>query len=135
MSRVANSASARPKRTPIGSRNVLTLVGKKPGYTYRIVNDSGDRISQFIDAGYEFVDAADIQVGDRRVDKASPEGTKAQVSVGKGDKAFVMCIKDEYYQEDQAAKQEQVNKLEQSIKQIASQKADYGTVTIDGGRS
>lgn len=136
MSRVANSTSVqRTKRTPISGRNVLTVVGKKPGYTYRIVNDAGDRIAQFLDAGYELVDASEITVGDRRVGQGSPEGSKAQVSVGPGQKAFVMRIKDEYYQEDQVAKQEHVNRLEQSIKQTAAEKADYGKLEIKNGAS
>lgn len=136
MSRTANSASAqRPKRTSINQRNVLTVAGKEPDYEYRIVNDQGDRIQQFIDAGYELVDANSVRVGDKRVDKAAAEGTKAQVSVGKGEKAFVMRIRKEWYDEDQAAKQARVNELERSIKQTASGSADYGSVTIKTGNS
>lgn len=131
MSRVANSASARVKRTPISGRNVLTVTGKEPGYTYRIVNDAGDRIQQFLDAGYELVEASAVQVGDRRINAATPEGSKAQVSVGKGDKAYVMRIRDEWYQEDQSAKQAHVNELEQSIKRVPG--ADYGSVEIKRG--
>lgn len=133
MSRQAAAVGVRTKRTPINGRNILTVTGKEPGYTYRIVNDAGDRVAQFLDAGYELVDASAVQVGDRRVDRANPEGSKAQVSVGKGDKAFVMRIKDEYYKEDQLAKQEHVNALEHSIKQTAKEKADYGSVTIKNG--
>ena len=136
MSRTANtSASARPRRVPIGERNILTVVGKEPGYTYRIVNDTGDRVSQFLDAGYELVDAKDVRVGDKRVNSATAEGTKAQVSVGNGLKAYVMRIKDEFYLEDQAAKAEHVNRLEQAIKnQTASGKADYGKVETEFDR-
>jgi hypothetical protein len=130
MSRVASSASARTKRTPIGSRNILTISGKEPGYTYRIVNDSGDRVQQFMDAGYELVNADSVKIGDKRVNNASPEGTKAQVSVGKGDKAFVMRIKDEYYAEDQATKAAKIRELEETMKQTATQNADYGKLTI-----
>lgn len=136
MSRTANSASAqRPKRTSISQRNVLTVSGKEADYEYRIVNDQGDRIQQFIDAGYELVDANSVRVGDKRVDKAAAEGTKAQVSVGKGEKAFVMRIRKEWYNEDQTAKQARVNELERSIKQTASSTADYGKVTIQTGNT
>jgi hypothetical protein len=134
MSRTAASASAqRPRRTPIGGRNVLTVQGKDPNFVYRIVNDSGDRIQQFLDAGYELVDASTVQVGDKRVNAASPVGSKAQVSVGKGEKAFVMRISKEFYDEDQLAKKVYVDKLEQSIKQTASGSADYGKLTIQNG--
>ena len=100
----------------------------------RIVNDTGDRIQQFLDAGYELVDANSVRVGDKRVNQSTPEGTKAQVSVGGGQKAFVMRIPKEYYEEDQAAKQAEVNRLEESIKkQVSSGNADYGKVMISQG--
>jgi hypothetical protein len=136
MSRTAASASAqRPRRTPISGRNILTVQGKDPNFEYRIVNDSGDRIQQFLDAGYELVDAAAVQVGDKRVNAASPVGSKAQVSVGKGEKAFVMRIPKEFYNEDQLAKKAHIDRLEQSIKQTASSSADYGKVSITNGNS
>jgi hypothetical protein len=135
MSRPAapSGTNTRVKRTPVGQRNVLTVSGKEPEFTYRVVNDTGDRIAQFIEAGYEFVDAATHRVGDKRVNSASPEGSKAQVSVGKGDKAFVMRIKNEWYSEDQLAKQKEIDRLEQSIKQTASGTGDYGSVSISVG--
>jgi hypothetical protein len=133
MSRTAAAVGTRVKRTPVGSRNVLTVSGKEPGYVYRIVNDTGDRIAQFLDAGYELVDASAVRVGDKRVNNATPEGTKAQVSVGKGEKAFVMRIKEEFHKEDQEAKQAHVNKLEESIKQKANGVADYGKLDIVRG--
>jgi len=130
-------ASARTKRTPVNGRNILTVTGKEPGYVYRVVNMTGDRVQQFLDAGYEVVNAADIRVGDRRVDSATPEGSMAQVVVNKneGQKAVVMRIKDEWYKEDQILKQQEVAKLEQSITETLSGKskdgsADYGKLQI-----
>jgi hypothetical protein len=128
------SASARTRRTPINGRNVLTVTGKEPGYVYRVVNDVGDRIQQFIEAGYELVNGDDVKVGDRRVVSASAEGSKAQVSVGnRGEKAFVMRIKEDWYKEDQKAKAEEVTRLEQSITKNLTGKADYGSVKIEQG--
>lgn len=133
MSRTANSASAqRPKRTPVNGRNILTVSGKDPDYVYRIVNDTGDRIQAFLDAGYELVDANSVRVGDKRVNSASPEGSKAEVNVGDGLKGKVMRIRKDWYEEDQLAKQAHVNQLEQTIKQKAAG-ADYGTVSISRG--
>lgn len=118
----------RVKRTPIGSRNVLTVTGKDPNYEYRIVNDTGDRIQQFLEAGYELVDGKGVSVGDRRLDNPTAEGTKAQVSVGEGQKAFLMRIPKEFHAEDQAAKAEHLKRLEDSIKNPGS--SDYGKVEI-----
>lgn len=131
MSRTPASASARPKRTPISGRNVLTVKGKEPGYEYRIVNDTGDRIEMFKDAGWELVESKTVTVGDRRVDRTTSEGSYAQVSVGGGTKAFVMRIPKEYYDEDQKAKQAQVNALEESMKKQALSSSDYGKLERD----
>lgn len=133
MSRTAAAAGTRVKRTPVGQRNILALAGKEEGFVYRIVNDVSDRVQQFIDAGYELVDATDVRIGDKRVNAASAEGSKAQVSVGKGDKAFVMRIKKEWYDEDQVAKQAEIDRLEQTIKNKATGSADYGNLEIKRG--
>jgi len=129
---VSKAAPQRTKRTPINGRNVLTVEGKDPNYVYRVVNDVGDRITTFQDAGYELVEGKSVRIGDRRVNAASPEGSKAQVSVDKnGTKAFVMRIPKEWYDEDQAAKQIHVDALEQSIKQDALSKNDLRTGRIE----
>lgn len=113
---IAKSPSGRVKRTPVGSRNILSVSNKDPNFVYRVVNDTGDRIAAFEDAGYVVVEASEVRVGDKRVDKAAPEGSKAQVAVGKGDKAFVMKIPKEFYDEDQERKMQQIRLLEKSIK-------------------
>lgn len=129
---IAKAPRGRTQRTPVGRRNVLTVAGKDPNYEYRIVNDSGDRVQEFIDAGYEIVSEDSVKVGDKRVNKASAEGTVAQVSVGQGQKAFVMRIKKEWYQEDQAAKQEVVNQTEAATKAKALD-GTYGKLEIGRG--
>lgn len=130
-------SAQRAKRTPVTERQVLVVRGKEPGYVYRIVNDVGDRVAQFQENGYELVEDRDVKVGDRRVNQAKAEGTKAQVSVGtdlRGNpiKAYVMRQKQEWYDEDQAAKQEQVNQLEQATKQQATS-GTYGKLEITKG--
>lgn len=123
--------SSRPRRTPInGSRNVLTATGKEPGFQYRFVNDEGDRVQQFIEQGYEIVTDPNIQVGDRRVANPTKEGSPVQTSVGGGTKAFLMRIKDEFYQEDQQAKQAHVDATVAGLKQDAKNGSDYGKLTI-----
>jgi hypothetical protein len=126
---IAKSPRGRTNRTRIGQRNILTVEGKDPAFEYRIVNDEGDRIAQFEDAGYELVEAADVRVGDKRVSKATSEGSKAQVAVGGGRKAYVMRIRREWYQEDQAAKQAKLDSVEQTMKQEALN-GTYGKLEI-----
>lgn len=130
---IAKAPSGRVKRTPVTGRNVLTVGGKDPEFHYRIVNDDGDRVQMFIDAGYEIVEAENVQVGDKRVGTTSSEGTKAQVSVGGGQKAYVMRIRKEWFDEDQAAKQQKVTELESSTKQKALD-GTYGNIEGLGSR-
>ena len=135
MTREAQPRVQRPKRTPINGRNVLTVTGKDPNYVYRIVNDVGDRIAMFKEAGYELVESDSVKVGDRRVNVASAEGSKAQVSVDKeGTKAFVMRIPKDWYEEDQRAKQATVNELEQTMKNEALAKNDLSTGKLEISR-
>jgi hypothetical protein len=129
---ISKAPSGRVRRTPVGTRNILTVAGKDPGYVYRVINDSGDRVQEFMDAGYELVDADSVRVGDKRVNAATAEGSKAQLSVGQGQKAYVVRIKKEWYDEDQAAKQVHVNKLEEATKAKALD-GTYGKLEISRG--
>jgi len=121
----------RPKRASInGVRNVLTVSGKEPGYEYRIVNDIGDRIAQFEESGYEIVNDSNIRVGDRRIANPTKEGTPVQVSVGGGQKGFLMRIPKEWYEENQKEGQALVDKTEAAMKQDVKSAADYGRFDI-----
>lgn len=117
----------RPKRTPVGGpRNILTVANKDPNYVYRWVLDSQNRIEAFKEGGYEVV-TKDMEVGDSAVDKASQLGSA--VTYVKGTSTLVlMRIRREWYDEDQAAKQEEIDALEATMK--APESADYGKVTI-----
>lgn len=126
---IAKAPVARVRRTPVGRRNVLTVSGKEPGYVYRIVNDKGDRIDQFLAAGYEFVEQKDVKIGDTRIGNPSATGSKAEAQVGQGQRAFVMRIKQEWYDEDQAAKAAHVDATEAATKEKALD-GTYGKLEI-----
>jgi len=119
----------RVTRTPVGSRNILTVKGKDPNYEYRIVNDTDDRITQLQEAGYELVSDDAVDVGDKRVSQGTSVGSKKVFSVGQGIKAYVMRIKKEWYEEDQASKQRRVDAQESSIKEKALD-GTYGKLDI-----
>lgn len=123
--------SGRTKRSPVNGRNILSVQNKEPGYVYRFVNDTGDRVETFKEAGWELEESEDIRIGDKRVNASSGLGSKAQVSVGKdGTKAFLMKIKEEWYNEDQKAKADFIKEQEQSMKQSALSSSDYGKIEI-----
>lgn len=127
---IAKAPSARPKRTAIGTRNVLTVDRKVDGYEYRFVNDTNDRVEAFKQNGWEVVKASDAKIGDRRVEASSPEGSAAVASVGGGTKAVLMRINEDWYKEDQQAKQAEIDRLEQTMKEEAHREGNYGSITI-----
>lgn len=104
----------RTTRVPVTRRNRLSVKNRDPNYHYRIVNDVDDRVEQFLDQGYEIDPQS--QVGDKAVDIASPLGSAKLLSVGAGIKAVVMRIPKEYFEQDQAAKQEQIDALEDEMR-------------------
>jgi hypothetical protein len=126
---IAKAPAGRVRRTPVGRRNVLTVAGKDPGYQYRVVNDKGGNIQRYLDAGYEFVEADDVKIGDTRVGAPTATGSKAEAHVGGGLKAFVMRIPNEYYNEDQAAKEDHVAATEAATKEKALS-GTYGELKI-----
>lgn len=111
---IAKAPVSRPKRTPIGRRGKLTVSNKDANYEYRFVNNKDGRVEMFQEAGWEACPST--QVGDKRVENASALGSVAEVGVGLGDKAVLMRIPKEWFAEDQAAKQAQVDATEQTIK-------------------
>lgn len=123
---VIKAKPVRKERTPVsGTRNVLTVKGKEPGFHYRIVNDVGDRVEMFKEGGYEVVTHA-VKFGDRRLSASGPLGASAITSVGGGVKGVLMRIPQEWYDEDQQGKEERLLESEAAM----SGDADYGTVSI-----
>jgi hypothetical protein len=127
---IAKAPSGRPQRVPVGTRNILKVQGKDPAYEYRFINDSGDRVAEFLDAGYQIESADAVRVGDKRTGTATPEGSKAQYSVGQGQKALLVKIKKEWYDEDQAKKQERVAAQERATKDKALD-GTYGKLELN----
>jgi hypothetical protein len=113
-----------------GTRNVLNISGKEPGFVYRVVNDVGDRIEQLKAIGYEIVEDSGVQVGDRRVANPTKEGSPVKVSVGGGIQGYVMRIKQEWYDEDKAKKDAHVDNIEKGLVRDAKDKSDYGNIKV-----
>ena len=132
MARTPSVASARPRRTPLDSRNRLAIKNKEEGFTYRIVNDADDRVELLKEQGYEVCTTEQIgAIGNKRVDNTSSVGSVAHFSVGQGTKAVVMRIPNDWYKEDQEIKQQQVDAMESTMKGDARKAADFGKLQID----
>lgn len=130
----AEAVQRRPaRRTPVGGpRNVLKMnKNPDPNSVFRVVNDVGDRVEAMKEMGYEVVTDPTIRIGDRRAGKVGSVGTPIEVSVGQGTKAVLMKQRKDYYEEDQKAKQEQVNSDESSMYQRARKEdSDYGKLKV-----
>lgn len=132
-------AQERPKRTPLAGRNRLAVKDKDPNFVYRYVNanleNDPDRIERMKEAGYELVPRSQAgSLGDNKVDNSSAIGSTASISVGQGIRAVLMRQRKEWYEEDQQAKQAEVDAVEKTIQ--GGSKSDYGAVelTFDKGR-
>lgn len=114
MSRANNRPDrSKAKRTPVGRRNVL-VADENPGYKRRWVNDEPGRIQMFEEAGYRIVEGQN-QSGQKNVGQASQVGSVARKPVGGGTNAVLMEISDDWYKEDQAAKEAQLKEKEQGL--------------------
>jgi len=94
----------RPKRVPLGNRNVLSFGKKDPNFIYRVVNDTEGRVDMFLAAGWEVVKGSE-KLGDKYVGNPSSPGSAIEKPVGNGVTGILMRKKREWYEEDYAEKQ------------------------------
>ena len=123
----SKTAGQARKRIPLGTRNILTA-SKRPGYARRFVNDKGDRIQAFKDAGWTAVET-DEQVGDDKAGRATSVGSSANPSVGGGQRAVLMEIPEEFHDEDNKSKQAKITQVENEIRRNSSTPGQDG---LDG---
>ena len=122
--------SKRVERKSLFQRGPQSIAGDKdPNYVYRFVNDTGSRVSNFQQAGYEFVQDPDIVVGDSRVFDVSEASSNKRVISNDGTTSFLMRIMKEWYDEDQAAKAERIDETDKAMKHEASQ-GMYGSIKV-----
>ena len=127
------------KRIPLGVRQRLTAP-KRKGYERRFVNDEGDRIKRFVDAGWTPVTGETLNIdnperpegiGDLRVDASKPLGSPIVETVDRtGKKAYLMEVPKEWFDEDYAARQKQIDELERNITARPNREGHYGAIKI-----
>lgn len=102
----------RKERIPVnGNRDILTVADKKDDLEYRWVLDSPGRLEKFFQAGWEIV-KDNLKVGQTAVDSGSRLGDAVTTSRG-GQVLVLMSIPKEWYDQDQKAKQEKVDAVEE----------------------
>ena len=115
----------RPDRVPLGQRGRLTYDAellkelKSQGLVPRLVSDKPGRIADALRAGYRFVQS-DGKIGDEKAGDPSSPGAILTAHIGSGENGFLMVIPKEFYEEDQKAKQDQVDATEEAMKAPAT---------------
>ena len=129
--------SGRSTRVPLGvARSKLTVAGR-PGYVRRWINDYDGRLQNAQDGGYQFVQNDTIkQIGDADIDNENRDlGARVSRVVDKttGQRAYLMEIKEEFYQEDQRVKIAKVEETDRRIKKGKLEEVE-GAYIPDQGR-
>jgi hypothetical protein len=110
----------RNKRVPLGvARSKLTVAGR-PGYVRRWINDYDGRLQNAQEGGYEFVLNENVkQIGDQDIDNENRDlGARVSRVVDKttGQRAYLMEIKADFYEEDQRSKVAKVEETDRRIR-------------------
>lgn len=105
-----------------GTSAKLGVQHQIPGYRLYIFNDTPGRIEQALQADYEFVSPDEIgSVGVNVVSRNTDIGDKVRFLVGtdaKGEAqyAYLMKIRQEFFEEDQALLAEKVDRVDNAIR-------------------
>lgn len=121
--RERSTTDTRKERIPFGvPQSRLTVANPDPSFVYRWVNDDGrGRIDRALAGGYEFAPSVGQKVGSGSADGNSDVGSKVSRIVGTqeggaGMRAYLMRIPRELYDQDQRAKQAQVDEVDKAIR-------------------
>jgi|TARA_Y100000310_G_scaffold187950_1_gene187934 hypothetical protein len=106
-----DAPAPRRKRVPVGQASARLAAPERLGYVRRFVNDSPGRIATLQNAGYEIVSD----------DMIPTEGTGSQIERtadrATGMKTILMETKQEFYDEDKAAKAAAIARTDQAIRE------------------
>lgn len=128
--------SGRNTRVPLGvARSKLTVAGR-PGYVRRWINDYDGRLQNAQDGGYDFVQNEAVkQIGDADIDNENRDlGARVSRVVDKttGQRAYLMEIKEEFYQEDQRSKTAKVEETDRRIRKGKLEEVDESYIPDQG---
>jgi len=115
------------QRIPLGAPSDIMTSPKMPGYVLRWINDTDSRVARALRGDYEFV-TEDFMIGDKRVGTGRNTDGHITMDVKGGVTAYLMMIKEEYYEEDQKAKAQKVRQSEKTIRGRKDQPGMYGAL-------
>ena len=124
LTRNANERTSRERVRNVfnGTQAKLTVNNQIPGYHMHIFNDEPGRIQTAIDGGWEFVTPDEVGgVKDSVTSGNTDLGDKVRFLVGTSEKgdglyAYLMKIKEEWWEEDQAEIQKRNDRVDDAIR-------------------
>lgn len=120
--------SDRPKRVPInGFRDILSVIGKEPGWHYCWVPEH--LVAKYEMGHYDYV-THEVIVGDRRINAGSQLGTKISMPVGNGVTGFLMRCTEEDFQAEKAYVHSEADRQEDAMRSSSQESGRYGQVDI-----
>lgn len=121
---------SREERVPVnGTRDILTVYGKKDDLAYRWISDKsedGQRVFRFEQAGWFLVPADDVKIGQSAVYQSESVGSIVRLPDGGGSYLYLMAIEKDLYDEDQIAKQDAIKAEENAITRERDENEDDG---------
>ena len=146
LTRNANERTSRERVRNVfnGTQAKLTVNNQIPGYHMHIFNDEPGRVQTAIDGGWEFVTPDEVGgVKDSVTSGNTDLGDKVRFLVGTSEKgdglyAYLMKIKEEWWQEDQAEIQKRNDRVDDAIRggvNVKDGTSSEGFYTPKGGIS
>ena len=138
-----------PNRAAIGSdmsatrigykdRNKITVADQDPDYKYRVVNDDNEHyqgnVAKRKQMGYDIV-TDESTIGDDQGVGAHAVGSQVSRHVGHGTKGILMRQRKEWFEEDKAAKQAEIDANVQTIAETSldGEEGITGEVSVKTG--
>lgn len=114
--------SEKRHRIPFGAhRTKLQVEDKLKGFVLRWFNDMDGRIQRAVDGGYQFVNPSEVpRLGQGALHQDNSDlNAKVSKVVSRGEppiRAYLMKIKQEWYKEDQLAKESENAKIDEALR-------------------
>lgn len=128
---VQQSARQRTRKRNVfnGTETKLRVSNQIPGYHLHIFNDIAGRIQSALDAGYEFVTPGEVGgVSVNVTDRNTDLGDRVRFLVGRTETgepmyAYLLKIRQDWYEEDQAALEQRNMLIDEAIRSGKNTKA------------
>jgi hypothetical protein len=118
----SDGATRKRRNTFNGTEAKLSVRQQIPGYHLHVLTDAGSRIQEAMDSGYEFVRPEDVGgVSENVVSRNGDLGERIRYLVnpraqGTEQYGYLMKIRQEWYEEDQAELQAKNNRIDGAIR-------------------